>query len=158
MLQFETLESQSLVHLGVEGRQDCTWFFLESINVQLHWLIGVAHAIQIFMSWTSTPMSTFTKDSLKSAIWARIPTHVMKRGHCVGWFKIKSTCTKFLTNQTPQETDVCKKLKVNNDQDTDPDMDWIVVVCLFVLPIAIAMSSIRRRFLIEKRDSDLIYV
>ena len=76
----------------------------------------------------------------------------MQRGHCVGWLKIKSTCTKFLTNQ------IGKKLKVNNDPDTDPDVDWIVVVCLFVLPIAIVMSSIRRRFLIEKRDSDLIYV
>ena len=53
----------------------------------------------------------------------------MRRGERVGWLKIKSACTKFLTNQTAQESDGFKKLKENENPDTDLDMDWIVIVC-----------------------------
>ena len=62
-------------------------------------------------------------------IWSRIPMHIVRRGERVGWLKIKSACTKFLTNQTAQESDGFKKLKENDNPDTDLDMDWIVIVC-----------------------------
>ena len=62
-------------------------------------------------------------------IWSRIPKRIVQRGERVGWLKIKSACTKFLTNQTAQESDDFKKLKVNDNPETDLDMGWIAIVC-----------------------------
>ena len=48
-------------------------------------------------------------------IWSRIPMDIITRGESIGWRKIKSACTNFLTGrETPMQL---KKRKVTENQD-----------------------------------------